>query len=147
MARVSVIMGVYNCKNPQLLKKSVDSIIKQTFTDWEFIICNDGSTDDTLQLLNEVAQSDSRIKVISYQQGRGLAYALNRCIKASTGEYIARQDHDDISEPTRFQAKVRFIGYRKFGMLPKALPYVLKPVLIGLMPQSIFKKIRERQYK
>ena len=71
MARVSVIMGVYNCKNPQLLKKSVDSIIKQTFTDWEFIICNDGSTDDTLQLLNEVAQSDSRIKVISYQQGRG----------------------------------------------------------------------------
>ena len=266
MARVSVIMGVYNCKNPQLLKKSVDSIIKQTFTDWEFIICNDGSTDDTLQLLNEVAQSDSRIKVISYQQGRGLAYALNRCIKASTGEYIARQDDDDISEPTRFQeqvkildihlecavvgtnarvfddsgfwgtytnvefpdkksflwnspfahptvmmrkdalissgcyrvaketrrcedydmfmrmyangykgcniqkmlyqyrivndnkkyrpmkyrldeAKVRFIGYRKLGMLPKALPYVLKPVLIGLMPQSIFKKIRERQYK
>ena len=45
------------------------------------------------------------------------------------------------------EAKVRFIGYRKLGMLPKALPYVLKPVLIGLMPQSIFKKIRERQYK
>lgn len=266
MARVSVIMGVYNCKDFSLLKKSIDSIIKQTFIDWEFIICNDGSTDDTLQLLNEAAQSDARIKVISYQQNRGLAYALNQCIKASTGEYIARQDDDDISETTRFQeqvqlldthpeyavvgtnarvfddggfwgtyknvefpetesflwnspfahptvmmrkdalissgcyrvaketrrcedydlfmqmyalgykgcniqkmlyqyrivnnnkkyrpmkyrldeAKVRFIGYRKLGLLPKGLPYVLKPVVIGLIPQSIFKKIRDRQYK
>lgn len=101
--KISVIMGVYNCKDFLLLKKSVDSIIAQTFADWEFIICDDGSTDTTLRKLNEISQSDKRIKIISYKQNRGLAYALNQCIKASHGEYIARQDDDDISEATRLQ--------------------------------------------
>lgn len=78
MVRVSVIKGVYNCKDFLLLKKSIDSIIKQTFTDWEFIICDDSSTNDMLYYLNEAAQSETRIKVISYQRNKGLAYALNQ---------------------------------------------------------------------
>ena len=85
MPKVSVIMGVYNCKDVNLLYKSVNSIIEQTFTEWEFIICNDGSTDDTLTKLLELEKLDSRIKIISYSENKGLAYALNECIKFSKG--------------------------------------------------------------
>ena len=65
MVKVSVIMGVYNCKDKKLLKKSIDSIINQTYSNWEYIICNDGSTDNTLEELNKIVQVDSRNKVIS----------------------------------------------------------------------------------
>ena len=77
MIKVSVIMGVYNCKNEELLRKSVDSIINQTYKNWEFIICNDGSTNNTLEMLNEIAKKDPRIKIISYSTNKGLNYALN----------------------------------------------------------------------
>ena len=81
MTKVSVIMGVYNCKNEELLRKSVDSIINQTYKNWEFIICNDGSTNNTLEMLNDIAKKDSRIKIISYSKNKGLNYALNTCLK------------------------------------------------------------------
>lgn len=109
MPTVSVIMGVYNCKNIGLLKKSVDSIINQTFQDWEFLICNDGSTDDTFLELKKLESMDSRIKVLTYEKNRGLNHALNVCIQAAKGEYIARQDDDDISKPNRFQKQVEFL--------------------------------------
>lgn len=64
MVKVSVIMGVYNCKDKAMLKRSIESIISQTYSDWEYIICNDGSTDDTLEALRIIAQEDSRIKII-----------------------------------------------------------------------------------
>lgn len=97
MVKVSVIMGVYNCKDKKMLKKSINSIINQTYSDWECIICNDGSTDNTLEALNNIAQVDSRIKIISYDKNKGLNYALNMCLKEAQGTYIARQDDDDIS--------------------------------------------------
>ena len=113
MPKVSVIMGVYNCKDVNLLYKSVNSIIEQTFTEWEFIICNDGSTDDTLTKLLELEKLDSRIKIISYSENKGLAYALNECIKFSKGDYIARQDDDDISKPLRLEIQYRVMEEKK----------------------------------
>lgn len=109
MAKISVIMGVYNCKNKDLLLKSVNSIINQTFEDWEFLICNDGSSDSTLSILYEVAKLDGRIKILSYNTNHGLAYALNYCLKHAKGEYIARQDDDDFSLPERFERQVDFL--------------------------------------
>lgn len=106
MALISVIMGVYNCKNISLLHKSVKSIIEQTITDWEFIICNDGSTDNTLEELKKLEKLDYRIRVISYENNHGLAYALNKCISVAGGKYIARQDDDDISMPNRFEMQL-----------------------------------------
>ena len=85
MVKVSVIMGVYNCKDKKMLKKSIDSIINQTYSNWEYIICNDGSTDNTLEELNKIVQVDSRIKVISYDKNKGLNYALNMCLKEAKG--------------------------------------------------------------
>ncbi|MBL1056154.1 glycosyltransferase [Ligilactobacillus agilis] len=111
MSEISVIMGVYNCRNFSLLKQSIDSIINQTFEDWELIICDDGSTDGTYQELIRLATKDSRIKIIHYEKNRGLAYALNECIKQSNGKYIARQDDDDISLPTRLEKEIEFLKH------------------------------------
>lgn len=109
MPNVSIIMGVYNCKNFTLLRKSVESVLQQTYTDYEFIICNDGSTNGTLEELNKIAQVDSRIKIISYERNCGLNHALNKCISVSQGKYIARQDDDDISKSERLRRQVLFL--------------------------------------
>lgn len=109
MPLISVIMGVYNCKDFSLLKKSVKSIVNQTFKDWELIICDDGSDNDTYQKLLDVATIDSRIKIIGYKENKGLAHALNECIKHSKGKYIARQDDDDVSLPNRLEKELSFI--------------------------------------
>lgn len=106
---VSVIMGTYNCKNKKMLIQSVDSILTQTFCDFEFIICDDGSTDDTAQYLQQIEKMDSRVVVIYNRQNRGLASALNTCIEKSKGQYIARQDDDDISYKWRLERQVNFI--------------------------------------
>lgn len=266
MPTVSIIMGVYNCKRPDLLDKSIHSIIDQTYEDWEFIICNDGSTDGrTLDLLNQYSKLDTRISVISYEKNSGLAHALNMCLENAKGKYIVRQDDDDLSKPDRIkklveyadshpeysivgsiadvtddngvwgeyplaeapkkkdfywtnpfahptvlmrkedlirvggyrvaketkrqedydlfmrmyaagykgyniqeklyeyrivngntkyrpmrdrvdESVVRFKGYKWMGILIGGIPYVLKPIVIGLIPQRIFKKIKRKQY-
>lgn len=266
MSKISVIMGVYNCKNIDALYRSVQSIIDQTYKNWEFVICNDGSTDNTLKILKDVAALDKRIKIVGYKENKGLANALNYCLNFSKGKYIARMDADDIASPDRFEkqiqflethknfafvgsianvfnengiwgilkmpeypqkedflwnipfihpsmifrkevllkikgysteeinkrcedytlvmdlysngfkgynfqeplidyylengtkkyrpmkdriaeAKVRYIGYRKNKILLKGLPYIIKPLLIGLIPQCIFRQIKKLQYR
>lgn len=109
MPKVSVIMGVYNCKNKKLLKKSIESIVNQSYKDWEFIICNDGSNDDTLDCLYNISKMDERIKIISYDINKGLNNALNTCLKLASGEYIARQDDDDYSDKERLKRETEFL--------------------------------------
>ena len=109
MPRVSIVMGVYNIKSYGELKGTAESVIAQTFTDWEFIICDDGSTNDTRAFLERIGSMDPRIRIIGYPDNRGLASALNACIEASSGELIARQDADDISYPERLQREVDFL--------------------------------------
>lgn len=105
--RVSVIMGVYN--GAETLKRAVDSILAQTYTDWELIICDDGSVDNTYKIALECKQNDSRIKVIQNKKNMRLAYSLNQCLKIAKGEYIARMDADDISLPQRFERQVEYL--------------------------------------
>lgn len=109
MPEISVIMGVYNCKNFALLKKSIESIIDQTYTDWEFIICDDGSTNETRKELETLAQLDPRIRIIGYEKNRGLSSALNECLKYAKGTFIAREDDDDYSDSHRFEKQINFI--------------------------------------
>ena len=114
MPMVSVIMGVYNCENrEEELKRSVMSIVEQTYSDWEMLICNDGSTDTTFDLLNNIAKIDDRIRILSYSENKGLSYALNCCIRHSAGKYIARQDDDDISYPERLEKQILFMENHK----------------------------------
>ena len=103
--KISVIMGIYNCEDT--IKDSIKSIINQTYYNWELIMCDDGSIDSTLQIAREMErQYPKQIKVIQNEQNMGLNYTLNRCLKESTGEYIARMDADDICLSDRFMKEM-----------------------------------------
>lgn len=108
--QISVVMSVYN--GEKYLRDSIESILKQTFRNFEFIIINDGSTDNTYAIIKEYAESDGRICLID-QQNMGLTKSLNRGIKISRGKCIARQDVDDLSLPNRFEKQLYYIdkGY------------------------------------
>lgn len=103
--RVSVVMAAYNAA--EFLRQAIDSILRQTFGDFEFIIVDDGSADDTAAIVRSYA--DPRIRLVQNQRNLGLARALNMGIDAARGEYIARMDADDESLPTRFEEQVRFL--------------------------------------
>lgn len=106
---ISVIMGVYNCPSEEMLERAVRSVLEQTFSDFEFIICDDGSDNMTYEWLKKAADRDSRIKLIRNEKNMSLAVSLNRCIEISKGKYIARQDIDDYSYPDRFMSQVNFL--------------------------------------
>ena len=109
MPEVSVIMGVYNCPAKEMLMRAVDSILNQSFTDFEFIICDDGSTNDTPKWLDEKAKTDPRIRLIKSKENHGLALALNRCLELVQGCFVARQDADDYSAPSRLRTELDFL--------------------------------------
>lgn len=104
---VSIIMGAYNAA--PTLPEAIDSILAQTFQDWEFVICDDGSTDSTLAIAEEYAQRDARIVVLSNPVNRSLAPTLNTCLAHSRGLLIARMDADDRSRPDRLQRQADFL--------------------------------------
>lgn len=106
--KISILMGIYNCAST--LNEAIDSIINQTYTNWEFIICDDGSTDNSYNIAKTYEKSDPRFKVIKNKENRGLNATLNRCLKLADGEYIARMDGDDLSDPTRFQKEVEILN-------------------------------------
>lgn len=103
---LSIVLPVYN--GEKYVSNAIDSIINQTFSDFELIIINDGSTDSTFDVLKEYQKKDCRIKVIN-RENKGLIATLNEGFAIARGEYIARQDDDDISHPTRFEKQVRFL--------------------------------------
>lgn len=118
MVLVSVIMGVYNTVDYEILRQSVQSILSQTYKNFEFIICNDGSEDDTDSYLCNFSNEDSRIKLLKNNTNKGLAYTLNRCIEESSGEYIARMDADDIAWNSRLEIQVNFLNdHPKYGIV------------------------------
>lgn len=101
MAKVSVLMGVYN--NASTLPAALESLIAQTFCDWELIVCDDGSQDESFAILTAYKDKyPHRITLLQNKENLGLNATLNRCLLASRGEYIARQDGDDLSLPERF---------------------------------------------
>ncbi len=101
---VSVVMSVYNGR--PYMRAAVQSMLKQTLQDFELIIVNDGSTDGSGEVLNQLSESEDRIRVF-HQENRGLAAALNRGIKNARGKYIARMDADDVSRPHRFERQIK----------------------------------------
>ena len=106
---ISVIMSVHNQFNKEELQNSINSILEQSMTDIEFLICDDGSDEVTSGYIRETAGMDSRIHIVINDKNMGLAASLNRCIKLSQGRYIARMDADDISAPERLQTQYEFM--------------------------------------
>lgn len=109
--KISVIMPIYNCD--KYLAAAVESILLQTFTDFELILVNDASTDDTLKIAQEYAKRDSRIKIINNKKNLNIAGSLNKGIEAAKAKIIARMDGDDISLPTRFQKQYELLTIRE----------------------------------
>ena len=105
MTKVSVVMPVYNCV--AYIKESVASILTQTFTDFEFFIIDDHSTDGTYEYLQTL--TDARIQLIRKPQNSGYTVSLNMGLDLAKGEYIARMDGDDIALPERFAKQVIFM--------------------------------------
>ncbi len=114
MPKVSIIMGVYNCA--KTLRASIDSILAQTFTDWEFIICDDGSKDETFVILQEYGERyPEKFVILKNEKNCGLTKTLNICIAHCSPQvtYIARMDGDDISLPKRLEKQITFLDKHK----------------------------------
>ncbi len=105
LAKISVLMPVYNMA--AYIEEAICSILTQTYSDFELLIIDDGSTDGTLDIIRKF--DDTRIKVIAHSVNHGLIASLNQGIDCCTGEYIARMDGDDIALPHRFQRQVEFM--------------------------------------
>ena len=106
MPTISVLMPVYNTAVP-FLREAVESILNQTFQDFEFLIVDDGSTGETHQYLEQM--SDPRIRVIHNEKNIGITKSLNIGLRAAQGRYIARMDGDDKSYPDRFEKQLAFM--------------------------------------
>lgn len=98
---ISVISGIYNCA--QTLPDAIESILAQTVTDWEWILCDDASDDHTYAVAEEYARKyPGKFVLLRNEQNMGLNYTLNRCLQQAKGKYIARMDGDDLCAPDRF---------------------------------------------
>ncbi len=104
---ISIIMGIYNCA--ETLQEALDSLYNQTFQDFEIILCDDGSKDNTYALAEENAKLYDNIVLLRNEKNLGLNATLNKCLAAATGRYIARMDGDDISTSDRFEKEYKFL--------------------------------------
>lgn len=107
MPEVSIIMGVYNAAST--LQEALDSIRQQTWSDWECILCDDGSEDESGSLLARAALQDDRFVLLRNEKNAGLAFSLNRCLEVARGTYIARMDADDRMDPLRLEKQVTYL--------------------------------------
>ncbi len=133
---VSALMAV--CNGEKYLRQAVDSVLAQTFRDFEFIIIDDGSRDASLDILEGYAHMDRRIHLIS-RPNKGLTKSLNEGLQVAKGEFIARMDGDDVSLPTRFEKQVAYlqehpdialVGSRVEFIDPDGSPINLKPGMV-----------------
>lgn len=120
MPKVSVLMTAFNTEN--YISLAIESILNQTFSDFEFIILNDGSTDNTLNIINQY--KDSRIRLIN--EGKlGYYYAKQRLIKEAKSTYLAIMDADDIADSSRLQKQVNFLeAHTEFGLVSARARYI-----------------------
>lgn len=123
MPKVSVIMGIYNVGDT--LKEALDSLLNQTYKDFEIILCDDGSRDNTLEIANEyVKQYPNMFKLLINEKNLGLNVTLNRCLAVAEGEYIARMDGDDLIDETRFEKQVKFLDeHPEFAFVSSAMTH------------------------
>lgn len=121
--KVSVIMASHN--GEKFIKEAIDSILGQTFGDFEFLIVDDGSTDLTSIILDEYAKKDQRVKITTNPQCLGLTKSLNNALKQAQGEFIARMDDDDISFKNRFEKQRDFMEKNPDVVLAGAFAFLI----------------------
>ncbi len=140
---ISVIMSVKN--NEKTLENSIESVLCQTYQDFEFLIMDDNSTDNSSVILKNFEHKDSRIKIFYNKETLGLTKSLNFLINQTKGEFIARQDGDDISVISRFQEQINYLEAGKYDfcisrainlqttdIIPKISYYIPKKLIIKI---------------
>lgn len=130
---ISVLMPVYNTKE-EYLRTSIESILNQTITDFEFIIVNDGSTNNAEEVI--LSYKDNRIKYVK-QENQGIVGALNNAWSKASGKYIARMDSDDIAYPERFAKQVNFLEENPEYSLVGSWAKIIHSKNIIKLPQDI----------
>lgn len=111
--KVSVLTPIYNT-NPQYLREMIESILNQTFKDFEFLILNDSPDNKEIEnIVKEYAKKDKRVKYYKNEKNLGITPSRNKLLKMAKGEYIAVFDHDDISLPERLEKQVKFLDENK----------------------------------
>jgi glycosyltransferase involved in cell wall biosynthesis len=126
MVKVSIVMSVFNCR--EYIRRAVESILEQSYSDFEFIIIEDGSSDGTKEILQKFADNDKRIKLIINKENTGIegfTKNLNYGLELAQGEYIARMDADDISLAHRILRQVEFLDSNKNIFLVGSLVRVI----------------------
>jgi glycosyltransferase involved in cell wall biosynthesis len=132
---VTVAMPIFNAG--KLLRLAVLSIVKQTYTNWELLIIDDGSTDNALEYISDI--KDARIRISRDGLNKGLAARLNECIQVARGEYLARMDQDDVSYPERFAKQVARLQSDPDLDLVAACAITIneKDQLVGRLPSAL----------
>lgn len=106
---ISVIMGIYNCEST--LGEAIDCILDQTYSNWEIIMCDDGSTDNTYEIAKQYADKyPDKITLIENEKNMGLNVTLNNCLNHAHGEFIARMDGDDLCSRDRFEKEISVLN-------------------------------------
>ncbi len=128
--KVSVLTPIYNT-NPVHLREMIESILNQTFTDFEFLILNDSPDNrDIEKIVLEYAKRDKRVKYAKNEKNMGITPSRNKLLKMATGEYVAIFDHDDISVPTRLEKEVAYLDTHPYvGVVSGWLQYFPKQIL------------------
>ena len=138
--KISVIMGIYNCG--KYLAEAIDCILHQTYTDWELIMCDDGSTDSTYKVAEKYSLLyPEKIILLKNNTNQGLNYTLNKCLKYAKGEYIARMDGDDLCPPDRFEKEVAVLDTKKdISIVSSYLEYFDESGVWGICKYSEYPK-------
>lgn len=128
------------------LEESIKSILNQSYKNFEFLICDDGSTDKSLAICNKFAEEDRRVRVITNTQTIGLTKSLNKLIQISKGEIIARQDADDISHEERFSRQLNIYQNKGFDIVTSRAKILMskktKPRLSFFIPKKLLIKLK-----
>lgn len=137
MPLVSVVMAVYNGED--YIAEAIDSMLAQTLADFELLIVDDGSQDNSAEIIRSCRKCDSRIRVFRHERNMGAADARNRALSAATGEYLTIMDCDDISMPSRLEKQVAFLQSNPHvdvvGVSGRAVSERLAPLFDLNMPQ------------
>ena len=136
--RISVIMGIYNCADT--LPDALDCLLKQSYTEWICIMCDDGSTDDTYNVASKyVIEYPDQFIILKNKTNLGLNKTLNKCIELVETEYIARMDGDDVCDSSRFEKEI--------AILDNSSEYILVSSWMDMFDnEGVFRTVRFAEY-
>ena len=112
---ISVLLPVYNCE--QYVEKAIQSILDQTYTNFELLIIDDYSNDNSAEIINNFTKFDDRVSVIRNDDNLGITKSLNKLLSLAKGKFIARQDADDISQKERFHLQLDFLQKKNLDVV------------------------------